>query len=136
MDPSIPIRGSCLCGAVSFEYTPPSLWAAHCHCRICQRAHGAAFVTWVGVPAERVTWTGAETLRWFASSPGAERGFCSQCGSPLVFRSERWPGELHFARAGFIGEIDREPAVHVFFESHVHWATLGDALPRRDGLSP
>ncbi|MGE5337814.1 MAG: GFA family protein, partial [Gemmatimonadota bacterium] len=41
--------GSCLCGAVGFEFELPPKWVAHCHCTQCQRAHGAAFVTWVGV---------------------------------------------------------------------------------------
>ena len=43
------VTGSCLCGAVSFEFELPTLFAGHCHCTMCQRAHGAGFVTWVGV---------------------------------------------------------------------------------------
>jgi len=27
-----------------------------------------------------------ETLRWYASSPTAERGFCSRCGGNLFWR--------------------------------------------------
>jgi hypothetical protein len=121
--------GSCLCGAVTFRVTPPTLWCAHCHCTMCQRAHGAAFVTWVGVAAGRVT-IDERGLRWHASSPQAERGFCTTCGSTLFFRSERWRDEVHIVRANFHGEIDREPGAHVFYASHVPWFTVGDALPR------
>ena len=41
--------GACLCRAVGFVATLPSRWVAHCHCSRCRRAHGAAFVTFVGL---------------------------------------------------------------------------------------
>jgi len=63
--------------------------------------------------------------------PGARRGFCGRCGSPMFFESERWPGETHVARALFLDELDREPSAHVFYESHVPWLELGD--PSHDG---
>lgn len=123
------VSGGCLCGAVRFEAALPSLWCAHCHCSLCRRAHGAAFVTWVGLRDEGVTLTGEP--RWYASSPGAERGFCAVCGSTLFFRSTRWPGELHVVLASFDGPIDRAPQAHVFTATQVDWITLGDALPRK-----
>lgn len=44
-------QAQCLCGDITLAATLPSLWAAHCHCSLCRRAHGAAFVTWVGMDA-------------------------------------------------------------------------------------
>ena len=41
-------------------------------------------------------------------------------------------GEIHIARACATGAIDREPALHVFFDAHVPWVTLGDTLSRYD----
>lgn len=67
-------------------------------------------------------------LNWYKSSPEAERGFCSQCGTSLFFRSTNWPGELHIARALVTGEMDRLPAKHSFYDSHVDWMTLADDL--------
>jgi hypothetical protein len=124
-------KGGCLCGRISFAARFPSLWAAHCHCTRCQRAHGAAFVTWVGFPAEQVEISGEDDLRWFVASEGGSRGFCGICGSPMFFRSDRWPGELHVARALFHEAIDREPQAHVFFETHVAWNAIGDELPKK-----
>lgn len=127
-------HGSCLCGDVRFGVDWPSKWVAHCHCTMCRRAHGAAFVTWFGMANDhaRIDDT-AGSLRWFVSSPDAERGFCSRCGSSLFFRSQRWPGELHIALANLDGEADRAPMVHVFWDTHVDWATpdSDDGLPRR-----
>lgn len=64
-------RGSCLCGAVRFTARLPSRWVAHCHCTRCQRAHGAAFVTWVGLDEATVAIDDAQgALRWHASQLG------------------------------------------------------------------
>lgn len=122
-------RGSCLCGQVTFHYTGPSLWCAHCHCSLCRRAHGAPLVTWVGVNAKRFVLDSADSLRWYASSPDSERGFCGCCGSTLFFRSARWPGEMHIARSNFQAEIDKSPEAHAHWESHVNWLSVGDDLP-------
>jgi hypothetical protein len=129
--------GGCQCGAVGFTIDLPSKWVAHCHCTQCRRAHGAGWVTWLGVDTEHAQIDdAASALRWYASSPGAERGFCSQCGSPLFFRSARWAGELHIARAQIDGDIDRAPQAHVFWDSHVDWAPTDpqDRLPRKPSV--
>lgn len=107
---------------------------AHCHCTLCQRAHGAGVVTWVGFAATQISFLQSEHLRWYASSPGAERGFCAGCGSPMLFRSERWPDEIHVARALIQGELDREPQVHVFVNTEAPWLHLADNLPRKGEL--
>lgn len=125
-------RGRCLCGAVRFTATLPSKWVAHCHCTLCQRAHGAAFVTWVGLESAAVALAAAEgSLAWFRSPAGGERGFCTACGSSMFFRADRWPGELHVARALFVDPVDREPQAHVYYDTHVPWASIVDELPRK-----
>lgn len=51
-DARIALRGAngrCLCGALQFSVRFPTKWVAHCHCTMCRRAHGAAFVTWFEV---------------------------------------------------------------------------------------
>jgi len=123
--------GTCLCGALAFRIRAPSKWCAHCHCTLCQRAHGAAFVTWVGVEEGQFALLTSDTLTWFSSSEAAERGFCSACGTSVLFRSPRWPGEIHVARATIPGEIDRAPQAHVFVSSRVSWLSLEDHLPEK-----
>ena len=125
--------GRCLCGDLRFDAQLPSKWMAHCHCSLCQRAHGAGVVTWVGFEAPRVHIHDPEgRLTWFESSPGAERGFCSRCGSTLFFRSRKWAGELHIVRSNFDTPLDREPQVHVYYDTHVAWLpTADDGLPRK-----
>ena len=125
-------RGSCLCGAVTFAAELPPKWVAHCHCSRCQRAHGAAFVTWVGFEEAAVDVNDPESsLRWHVAAEGGHRAFCGLCGSPMFFKSLRWAGELHIARALFIDPIAQAPMAHVNFDTHVPWVTLGDELPRK-----
>jgi hypothetical protein len=115
-------HGRCHCGRVHFTARFPSRFVAHCHCESCRRAHGAAFVTWVGFPSPQVTIDqGAEDLAVHASSPGTERKFCRRCGTKLFFESEHWPGETHVTLAAFDDAVDRAPAGHAFFEEHVAW---------------
>lgn len=129
-------KGGCLCGAIEFAFQPPSLWCAHCHCTLCRRAHGAAFVTWVGVDKARFNFLKQDSLKWYRSSQEAERGFCTTCGSSLFFRSRRWPTEIHIARANVAGELDIEPAVHVSYGARqVPWFQFEDRLPHRNGDS-
>ena len=136
MTDNVPLTGGCLCGAVRFKVMPPTKWCAHCHCSLCRRAHGAAFVTWFGVDrAGFKLVTGSEDLSWYESTPEARRGFCSRCGSTLFFESEGWADEVHIALAHMDGPIDRSPKVHVFYDTHVNWIEVGDELQQLGGQS-
>lgn len=130
--PASSASGSCLCGAVAFSAALPSKWVAHCHCTRCQRAHGAAFVTWAGFEQQGVAIDDRDgALRWFAKEGGGERAFCTRCGSSLFFRSAQWPGELHIARALFKDPLDREPQMHGYYDTHVDWVVVDDDLPKK-----
>ncbi len=130
-------KGGCLCGAVRFRAVGPSLFLVHCHCHWCRGAHGAAFVTWLGVREDEFAVTkGDDALRWFASSQQSRRGFCGHCGTTMLYCSELCPGEVHIARATVVGAVDREPQAHVFIDQAVEWVELGDGLPRHAASHP
>jgi len=77
--------GHCLCGAVGFSarQVPTSFGA--CHCEMCRRWTGSAFLA-VTVPCENVTFTGAQHIKRVQSSAWAERAWCDKCGTPLWYR--------------------------------------------------
>ncbi len=128
------LTGSCLCGAVEFEVRLPSKFCAHCHCSNCRRAHGAAFVTWVGFSREQVkTISGVDSLHRYLTDTGATRSFCSRCGSTLFFESPRWAGEVHVTRASIKGEIDQAPSSHFYVDHRASWWTITDSLPQHGG---
>jgi hypothetical protein len=130
------VSGSCLCGAVSFTATLPSLGCVHCHCTMCQRNHGAAFVTWFAVPpASLQIDSGAEdVVRWSSSTDGT-RSFCRRCGSSLFCENTQHPERVDIPLAVMNGSIDRAPQLHVFYDSHAPWAKLSDTLPRLGGVT-
>ncbi|MGB0495278.1 MAG: GFA family protein [Kangiellaceae bacterium] len=124
--------GACFCGAVSYIVKLPSLWASHCHCTMCQKIHGAAFVTWVGFDHSRITIDDQlGHLCWYQSSHDSERGHCSKCGSNLFFRSAKWENEIHITRTSFLTPIDREPQVHSYYDTHVSWLKVNDQLIKK-----
>ncbi len=129
-------RGSCLCQAIGYQIELPSKWCAHCHCGMCRKSHGAAFVTWFGIATNQFSITrGQEFLKWYPSSDEANRGFCLRCGTSLFFEGLRWSDEIHIALASLDDPLDREPKAHVFFDGHVAWVKNFDALKRYGGLS-
>lgn len=79
-----PATGSCLCGAVRFSVAGPLQSVTTCHCAMCRRAATSVGAYTACAPGD-LTIEGRR-LRWFRSSPVAERGFCSTCGSQLFWR--------------------------------------------------
>lgn len=133
---SIPDKasGSCLCGAIRFTANLPSIVCAHCHCSMCRRNHGAAFVTWFAVPTAKLAVdSGADDLVRYASSEHGSRSFCRRCGSTLFCDSSHFPDRIDIALGAMLEPIDRAPQVHIFFDSGASWITVVDQLPRLGG---
>lgn len=76
--------GGCQCGAVRYRIEGALIEPEICHCRMCQKAHGAPAVTWATVERDNLAWTRGRP-RQFASSDRATRGFCGQCGTVMTF---------------------------------------------------
>jgi hypothetical protein len=130
------VRGGCLCGSVRFRARLPSLFCGHCHCSMCRRNHGAAYVTWFAVPRERVTLeSGADDLVRYQSSEHGSRTFCGRCGTSLFCENDAHPERTDIPLATVDGPIDRAPQVHVFFDSGAEWTAVGDDLPRLGGAT-
>ncbi len=129
MSEAKPFTGACLCGAVRFEAQGAPLCVNHCHCVQCQRASGAAMLTWATWPRASVRMLGAAAAE-FESSPGVTRSFCARCGSTLFWRREgRRPEEIDIA-AGTIDQADAlAPREHIFVKSRRRWMPLCDGLP-------
>ncbi|MEO1136362.1 MAG: GFA family protein [Pseudomonadota bacterium] len=104
-----------------FATTGDPKFVANCHCRACRRATGAAFSTWVGFTDDKARWL-TRAPSFFESSPGVSRGYCAECGTPLTYASNKWPGEIHF----LIGVFDRPdqftPMGDAFAEEGLEWA--------------
>ncbi len=126
------ITGGCLCRAVRFEITETPFRADYCHCHICQKVSGSVVTAWVDVSQSAFQCTSGE-IRFYKSSEHAERGFCAECGSTLVFRQF---GADHVAVAS--GALDRPEDFpmdgHCGVESQVPWLKIDDDMPRKTSL--
>lgn len=135
------VRGSCLCGNVAFEISGELLRPLNCHCEQCRKQHGAAFRSRVRVRKEDFHWVrGEELIKFYESSPGFHRGFCSNCGTPVI----NWPGpDSKLAEANPavsseygvpMGILDDDPGVrpafHMFVRSKAPWFEINDDLPQ------
>ncbi|MBF9031391.1 GFA family protein [Rhodobacterales bacterium HKCCE3408] len=123
--------GHCLCGAVRYRFDPDRVrWRAHCHCDSCRRNCSAPFTTFFGVHDDGWVWTGDEP-QVYRHSEHAERLFCGRCGTPMAYRSVKFPGEIHFYAASLEDSSDFAPQSHVHWSEHVPWVELADTLPRK-----
>jgi hypothetical protein len=117
-----------------FQADRPVNFVANCHCSMCRRAHGASFVTWVGLPAARFRFTQRESeIVDYRSSEHVTRRFCGRCGSPLFCNDDRHPDEVHFTLAHLGGDTGLKPESHVYFDCRAYWCDISDDLPKLGG---
>ncbi|AXI41940.1 GFA family protein [Sulfitobacter sp. SK011] len=125
------IKGGCLCGSIRFEVNAPAISTGYCHCRCCQKFSGSAVNAWTAFPASAVRFLDKEPS-YFASSPIAKRGFCSECGTSLTYKLFQ-PKETAFLvlHTSSLDEPENyPPAVHSGMESKLPWFDIMDDLPR------
>lgn len=77
------MTGACLCGAVTVEVAALGDGMSACHCDMCRRWTGAAFLS-VHAAADDVRIAGP--VRERETSDWAARGWCDDCGSTLYYR--------------------------------------------------
>jgi len=127
----------CQCGRVRYAVVIDSDEAYLCHCRMCQRATGGVSIALKGVRRTDLTWTTREPDR-YASSPIANRGFCSACGTPLTFEfaDSEAPG-LDLTVGSFDNPYRFHPASHFAIESwHSDWLDTRDLPGKRSEDNP
>lgn len=121
--------GGCLCGAVRYEMRGPPQKSGYCHCRMCQKVSGAPCIVGVYFAKQvfRIT-RGQPTF--YRSSNVAERGFCGNCGSQILYRPLR--SESIVSNVGGLDRPeDTPPTYHTGVEGEISWLRLDDALPRK-----
>lgn len=89
------LMGRCLCGGCTFELHGPHNWVGHCFCESCRKATASPITTWIGQENGLWAMTG-DTPATYESRADVTRGFCTTCGTPLFYKSEKYPNEVHF----------------------------------------
>ncbi len=119
------IKGSCLCGGITYEYDGEITELAVCHCNMCKRAQGTALVTNAPIDSEKFkVLTGEHLMKDYFSNEHKKRVFCSNCGSPIYSQRVHMPEVIRLrvgtVTEGKIPDIDYE----IYCESKADWLTL------------
>jgi hypothetical protein len=125
--------GGCLCGEVRYRADATPINERVCHCRLCQKAVGAAFNA-------RVLFAGADVriegpARWSHSSPDLQRGFCGECGT-TVFTRRLSNGVVGIGSGTLDDPSLFRPQMHIFTSSKQPWLALDDGLPQYEEWPP
>ena len=131
-------KGSCLCGAVSYQFHGPEYVFQYCHCSRCRKFTGSAHATNIIIAPDQFEWlTGADQVGRF-EHPEAKHFatcFCRQCGSSLP-----WEAQSGGAVVIPAGTLDEDPEIrpsqNIFWKDRVAWREAVESLPHYDELQP
>ncbi len=127
-------KGKCLCGSVTWEIEGEPFQAFNCHCRMCQKVHGAAFGTYWFLKADQIRWTSStDTIVHYRSSDVLTRTSCDVCGSVVPYADD--DGEHWIAPAG-CHDDGRKSDCNIFVPDSSPWHTVTGDLPQHDVYPP
>ncbi|MFC4821211.1 GFA family protein [Dokdonella ginsengisoli] len=121
-------RGSCLCGAVSFEVDADLRAPDACHCSMCRRQSGHFWAS-TDVLRTDLRFIGADPLAWFRSSEKVRRGFCATCGS-VLFWDAQGKDTISVSMGAFDSPTGTRLEKHIFVADKGDYYDIGDALPQ------
>ena len=122
------VTGGCFCGQVRYEAHGTPFNETACHCSDCRRAPPAPSVAWFSGAASALRFVSGHPTR-FAPSPGAERSFCPNCGTPLTFQRHDLPDEIDVATCSLDDPEALPPRDHIRTSGRLSWVQLADRLP-------
>jgi hypothetical protein len=130
------LDGGCLCGAIRYRISGPSLFVSQCCCKDCQKATGTGHTTIIGIHSSQLKLEGTPASFTNAGATGGKvtRHFCGTCAGRL-YTSGDLPGEVIMVQAGSLddpGAISPESVIYV--KDAVAWDRFDPALPTFETL--
>ncbi|MGO9603734.1 MAG: GFA family protein [Candidatus Binataceae bacterium] len=125
--------GGCACGAIRYECSAESLLSEICYCRDCQHSSGNASAALLVVPLANFTLiSGSPKYYRVMGTSGypMDRGFCPECGSPVVVKAHRAPDLMIILAASLDDTSGFRPQLEVWTGSAPPWACLHPTLPK------
>ena len=117
------VTGSCLCGAVTYQYSGPVRVFQYCHCSRCRKFTGSAHAANIIIDPDQFEWLGGEDSVGRFEHPDAKHfatSFCRHCGSSLPWLTKS--GKAVVVPAG---TLDDDPGVrpihNIFMASRAPW---------------
>ena len=130
------LSGSCLCGAVSYQFVEDIKVFQYCHCSRCRKFTGTAHAANIIIDPEGFQWlSGVESLGRF-ELPEAKHfatSFCKVCGSSLPWLTQS--GTAYIIPAGTLDEDPQTKPMHnIYYADRAGWYEDGCALTEYDAL--
>ena len=126
------IRGSCLCGVVTYQVTESFQNAHHCHCSRCRYGRAAAHSSNGFVSYDGVQYLSGEDRLKSYKVPDAQyftQVFCEVCSSLMP----RHDAERDITVIP-MGSLDDDPEIrtfqHIFVDHKARWHDITDGLPQ------
>jgi len=119
--------GGCLCRTVKFRLTGKVRGVINCHCGQCVKTHGH-YAPYSGCAKAELEITGREHISWYRASDDARRGFCSKCGSQLIW--EIVDSEFTSIAAGAFDQPSNLKTIgNIFVSDKPDYYEINDGLP-------
>ena len=130
------IGGSCLCGAVAFEFDDPPVRMYNCHCSRCRRAMSAAYQIVIRARRSGFRWlTGADNVTGY-QLPGTrfQCAFCRTCGSRTPW--ERDEEHLVVPAGCLDSDPGEKPSDNIHTDSRAAWTVVDESLATWPDAAP
>lgn len=131
-------KGSCLCKAISYQFSGPEFVFQYCHCSRCRKFTGSDYAANIIVDPKQFEWLSGEDLVGRFEHPDAKHFatcFCTRCGSSLPWLAQS-------ARSVVIpaGTLDQDPGIkpvhNIYWHDRAPWREDAGDLPQYDELPP
>lgn len=126
------MQGGCLCGAVRYRLSSPPKYAVNCHCNMCKKHSGAAFLSYLVVDTVSFEITCGEVVP-YRSSCEAIRGHCGICGSPLTFVFDSDVASVWLTLGSLDDPNSINPSENWHVKDKVNWFVEQDSLANWNG---
>ena len=116
-------RGSCLCNAVTYQFSGPEFVFQYCHCSRCRKFTGSAHAANIIIDPKQFEWLGGEELVGRYEHPEAKHyatSFCKRCGSSLPWLAKS--GRSMVIPAGTLDDDPGiRPAQNIYWQDRAPW---------------
>ena len=128
--------GSCLCGAVRYQFSGSSKLFQYCHCSRCRKVGGSAHSANIIIRPTNFKWLQGEELLGRYELPDAKdfaTGFCKVCGSTLPWQNKS--GRAVIIPAGSLDDDPQiKPTQNIYYRDRAVWYVEAAGLPKHDQL--
>ena len=128
------MTGRCYCGAQTISARAAPQIVTYCHYTDCRRVTGAPVAAFAAFDADDVRFDPPLGVP-ATPTPGVERWFCRECGSPVAARYDYLPGQVYVGLGLLDPAETLAPRLHAHAGNALPWLHIADDLPRAAGSS-